>query len=75
MKWNKENSFSFKYLKREKFHRLFLSKRFFILMLILYHIFWLKNGYFDFQYLKSKHKIYISSKNVLLSIYRSHLGK
>ena len=32
------------------------------------HIFCLKNGGFDFQYLKSKHKIYILSKNVLLRI-------
>ena len=41
------------------------------------HIFWFKNGILDFQVFcfGLKHKIYISSKNVLLRICRPHLGE
>ena len=35
----------------------------------------LKNSIFDFKYFKSKHKIYILLKNVLMRICRPHLGK
>ena len=34
-----------------------------------------KNRIIDFQYLKSKHKIYILSKNVLMRICKPHSGK
>ena len=39
------------------------------------HIVWSKNGIFDFQNLKSKHKIYIVSTNLLMRICRPHSNK
>ena len=67
---------SSKYLNEEKNSQtVFRQTIFYFNAYFVSHIFWLKNGISDFQYLKSKHKIYILSKNILLRICRPHLGK
>ena len=52
--------------KRKKIVTVFKQTIFYFNAYFVSHIFWLENGIFDFQHLKSKHKIYILSKNVLL---------
>ena len=64
---------SSKYLIKEKNSQaVFNQTTFYFNVYFVSHIFWLKNGYFYHQYLKSKHKIYILSKNFLLRIRRPH---
>ena len=61
--------------KEKKSKTVFKQTIFYFNAYFVPHIFRLRNGIFDFQYLKSKHKIYILSKNFLLKICRPHLGK
>ena len=60
--------------KRKNDRRLYLRKRFYRTTLISYLTYFGEKIEF-FQYLKSKHKTYILSRNVLMRICRLHLGK
>ena len=61
--------------KRENNRGLYLRKRFCRTTLISYLTYFLVKKMEFFQYLKSKHKIYILSRYVLIRICRPHLGK